>query len=108
MNKIILIIITLLIFAAVVFYYRNDLSTLYQKYFIKNMKSISTDSNSHFPELSNPEYKTVKLGESVYISKTTKIKFLDVISDNRCPVDVNCVVRGEVKIKLTNPITKFC
>ncbi len=109
MNKIILIIITLLIFAVTVFYYRNDLSTLSQKYLKKNMKSISTNSNSSFPELSNSEYKTVKFGESVYISETTKIKFLDVISDNRCPVDVNCIVRGEAKIKLqlTDDVTDF-
>src|SRR5262249_12271428 len=30
----------------------------------------------------------------------TKIKFLDVVEDSRCPVDVNCVWAGNAKVKV--------
>ncbi|MBU1178144.1 hypothetical protein KJ903_02900 [Patescibacteria group bacterium] len=43
----------------------------------------------------------LKMNESVIVeSEQIKITFLEVTSDSRCPVDVNCVWSGEATIKI--------
>jgi hypothetical protein len=44
---------------------------------------------------------TLKVGESATIvSESLALKFDDVISDSRCPSDVQCIRAGEAEVKL--------
>lgn len=56
-----------------------------------------------------PTFKKVKLGQSVYVSKTTKIIFRELVSDSRCPKGVQCITAGEavVRLQLVDDVTDF-
>lgn len=44
---------------------------------------------------------TLKPGQQKTTARThLKIKFLNVVEDSRCPVDVNCIRAGNAKIKI--------
>lgn len=41
-----------------------------------------------------------EVGETVAIEGGPRLTFLEVVSDNRCPVDVQCIVAGEAVVRL--------
>ena len=42
----------------------------------------------------------LRIGESAVLPGDLKISFSRVVSDSRCPVDVNCVAAGEARLAL--------
>ena len=66
----------------------------------------STTSNPTLPPDPSPSKSTVsygrvtqKLGQTVYF-KDVSIKVLSVVEDSRCPVDVQCIQAGTVRVNL--------
>lgn len=43
---------------------------------------------------------TVKINEQKAVDKNISIKFVSLISDSRCPADVECVWAGNAKLKI--------
>lgn len=43
---------------------------------------------------------TVKIREQKSVDKQLSIKFVEMVSDSRCPADVRCVWAGNAKIKV--------
>lgn len=50
-------------------------------------------------EESNPASATLALGESAYINGV-RVSLIGIVSDSRCPADVQCIWAGELKVKV--------
>lgn len=50
-------------------------------------------------EESNPEAATLKVGESAYINGV-RVTLVEIVSDSRCPADVQCIWEGELKVSV--------
>lgn len=47
-----------------------------------------------------PSQKTLRVGQS-FTYDGTKVTFVDVVGDSRCPLNANCIWAGEFSVRLT-------
>lgn len=53
-----------------------------------------------YSKTQNPRQITVKVNEQKNIDKNVSVKFVSLVSDSRCPADVDCVWAGNAKLKI--------
>lgn len=63
----------------------------------------STEKSRSTNELT--EFEELEIGQEIR-SGDTSVKFLEVISDSRCPEDVTCIWQGEAKVLLGITVDK--
>lgn len=59
----------------------------------------STDEKEEEVVLNQSKYE-IKFGETINTQNIGKVSFTDVLEDSRCPIDVECVWEGNLKISL--------
>lgn len=58
------------------------------------------DYSRRADEFNSPRALTLAFDEVVQFNDTTTLKFIDVVSESRCPSDVVCITSGEVTVLL--------
>ena len=60
-----------------------------------------TPTGSGISTSKNDNTVTAKLGQTISIGSSIKGTLTELVADNRCPIDVQCIQAGTVKIKIS-------
>src|SRR3989344_2970055 len=65
-----------------------------------NPNSMANQQTLNFPEEGRPDYFAVNMGGEITIDGALQLKFLEVLSDGRCPKGAQCAWAGQAKLKI--------